>query len=135
MTTTNPHAIATAFYAQIEKGWNAGDGPAFAQPFADLNWFVDIRGVRHVGGKPEVAEAHQGIFDSIYKGSEIRYEVEDTRLLSDGVVLAAGRATLRAPVGPLAGQHDALSTVVLTNEEDGEWRATAFHNTLVTFTG
>ena len=135
MTTTDAHAVAASFYAELEKGWNAADGPGFAEPFSDLTWFVDVRGVRHVGGRSEIGSDHQGIFDTIYKDSEIRYEVEEARQLGPDVVLANGRATLRAPSGPLAGEHNAVSTVVLTREGDGSWRATSFHNTLVTFVG
>lgn len=128
--TIDAHAVAQAFYATIEKAWNAGDGPAFGAPFADDTNFVDIRGVRHEGGPAEIGASHQGIFDSIYRGSSIRYVVETARALGD-VVLANGRATLDAPAGPLAGTNKAVSTVVLVPEAGG-WRAVAFHNTLVT---
>ncbi len=129
--TVDPQSIARAFYATIEEAWNAADGAAFGSAFSTATNFVDIRGVRHEGGPAEIGSSHQGIFDSIYKGSVIRYEMKTARALGDAVVLAHGRATLDAPTGPLAGTHDAVSTVVLVPEGDG-WRAVAFHNTLVT---
>jgi uncharacterized protein (TIGR02246 family) len=130
-TPVDANSVATEFYAAIERAWNNGDGPAFGAAFGDGTVFVDIRGVRHHGGPAEIGADHQGIFDTIYRGSSIRYEVESARLLGDGIVLANGRATLDAPGGPLAGVHHAVSTVVIVHTDDG-WSATAFHNTLVT---
>ncbi len=88
-----------------------------------------FRGI--VGGPAEIGADHQGIFDTIYRGSTIRYEVDGARVLGTGLVLAHGRATLDVPAGPMAGVHHALSTVVITKDLD-RWMATAFHNTLVT---
>ncbi len=130
MNTTDPMAVATKFYATIENAWNRGDGSAFGNAFGDATDFVDIRGVRHHGGPADIGADHQGIFDTIYKRSVIRYEAEQARSLGDGIVLANGRATLDAPGGPLAGMHHAVSTVVIVHM-GGTWKATAFHNTLV----
>ncbi len=128
--TIDPTRIAESFYSAIQEAWNRADGAAFGAAFGADTEFVDIRGVKHHGGPSEIAADHQGIFDSIYKGSVIRYDLQRARLVGD-VVVANGRATLDAPTGPLAGVHHALSTVVLANVGD-EWRAVAFHNTLVT---
>lgn len=129
--TTDPTTIATAFYAAIQTAWNDADGLAFGAAFGDDTEFIDIRGVKHHGGPAEIGSSHQGIFDSIYKGSVIRYDLERARVVGPDVVVAHGRATLDAPGGPLAGVHNAVSTVVLT-PDTGVWRAIVFHNTLVT---
>jgi len=129
--TIDARAVAGTFYATIQAAWNAADGSAFGAAFGAGTNFVDIRGVRQEGGPHEIGTSHQGIFDSIYKGSEVRYDVETARALTDSVVVANARATLVAPAGPLAGTNTAVSTVVLVPEGD-DWRAVAFHNTLVT---
>lgn len=129
--TTDPTAVAAAFYATIEKAWNDGDGPGFGGEFADDTIFVDIRGVKHHGGAEEVGESHQWIFDTIYKGSVIRYEPTDVVALGDDVIVANGHATLDCPSGPLVGVHEAVSTVVLV-PVDGAWKAVRFHNTMIT---
>lgn len=129
--TTDPTSIAEAFYATIQDAWNRGDGAAYGSAFGADTEFVDVRGVRHHGGPDQIGADHQGIFDSIYKGSAIRYDLERARMVGDDVILANGRATLDAPEGPLAGIRHAVSSVVLILE-GGEWRAIAFHNTLVT---
>jgi hypothetical protein len=46
------------------------------------------------------------------------------------VILAQPTAVLKAPSGPLAGEHDAVHTLVLVREGDG-WKIAGFHNTLV----
>ena len=128
---TDATAVASDFYAAIEEAWNNADGPAFGAAFGDDLWFVDIRGVVHDGSPAQLGTAHQAIFDSIYKGSLIHYEVENTRPLGDDLILARGRALLDTPGGPMAGVHRAVNTVLLARS-DGEWRAVMFHNTLVT---
>ena len=76
-------------------------------------------------------EGHQGIFNTIYKGSVVRYQVTGVRAIAKGILLAHVKAALKAPTGPLAGEHRSLFTVVLAQGQDG-WRIEAFHNTLIT---
>lgn len=127
--STDPQTVASNFYARIEKAWNAADGAAFAEPFAADASFVDIRGEAH-DGVPAIAEGHQAIFDSIYRGSIVQYDLDVARAVTDSVVLTRARATLTVPGGPLAGTHRSLLTTIL-QQTDGGWTAVAFHNTLV----
>ena len=90
---------------------------------------MNIRG-EHFRTRPVIAAGHQAIFDSIYRGSVVRYEPAGVRLLSSSVLVGQIRGKLRAPSGPLAGEHDACATLVLVEEGDG-WRIAVFHNTLV----
>ena len=106
------------------------DGPAFAQPFAQDADFVNIRG-EHFRTREAIAKGHQGIFDTIYKGSVVRYQVVGVRAIEQGILLAHVKTMLNAPTGPLAGEHRSLFTVVLVQGQDG-WRIAAFHNTLIT---
>jgi uncharacterized protein (TIGR02246 family) len=125
----DPKTIADSVVKQLEDAWNAADGAAFAAPFAPDADFVNIRGDLHTGGE-EIAAGHQRIFDSIYAGSTVRYTVLQARELDDRVILAHVSATLDAPTGPLAGQTNALASIVLVGDRD-EQRIAAFHNTVV----
>lgn len=125
----NPTEIAETTVKRLEDAWNAGDGTAFGAPFARDADFVDIRGVWHSG--EEIAVGHQQIFDTIYAGSTVRYEVLQARPLDEGIVLGHVRGRLSAPIGPLAGEHEALASVVIIRDGD-DHRIAAFHNTLVT---
>jgi uncharacterized protein (TIGR02246 family) len=128
--SNDPTQPANEFFAAIESAWNAADGERYGTRFADLTDFVNIRGEHHRGDGGYIGAAHQGIFDTIYRGSTVRYEVDEARLLAPGVVVAHATSTLDAPSGPLSGTHNSKMTVVLV-EEGGSWKATAFHNTLV----
>ena len=124
-TTDAATAIATAWFDALTTTWNAADAAAYGELFAEDATFTDIRGGRHVG-RQAIAAGHQGIFDTVYAGSVVRYEVRAVRLLTERTAIAVADAVLEVPAGPLAGSHDARITVVL---EDGV--GVAFHNTLV----
>src|SRR5688572_881572 len=124
----DPKSIAETVVTRLEDAWNAADGAAFGAPFAPDADFVTIRGDLHSG--EAIAAGHQQIFDTIYAGSTIRYTVLQARELDDRVILAHVRGTLDAPTGPLAGQANALASVVLVGDGD-DHRIAAFHNTLV----
>lgn len=121
--------IVSEIVAELEEAWNAGDGERFARRFTEDADFVNIRG-DHFRTRAVIAQGHQAIFDSIYKGSVLRYEATGARVLAPAVLLGVVRATLNAPSGPLAGVHNSRATLVLV-ERQGTWHITAFHNTLV----
>jgi uncharacterized protein (TIGR02246 family) len=125
----DPKTIAETVIKRLEDAWNAADGAAFAAPFAPDADFVNIRGDLHTGGEA-IAVGHQQIFDTIYAGSTVRYTVLQARELDDRVTLAHVGAKLNAPTGPLAGETNALASVVLVGDGDDR-RVAAFHNTVV----
>jgi uncharacterized protein (TIGR02246 family) len=128
--TTDPTKIATRLFERLETAWNDADGSAFGTPFADATDFVDIRGVHHHGNGEAMGRGHQHIFDTIYKGSTIRYQVTSARLAVPGCIVATASATLDAPSGPMFGTSQSRITAVVVPRGDG-WAITAFHNTLV----
>ena len=127
--TIDSNAAAADFYQRIENAWNTADGEGFGSAFRADASFVDVRGDTH-DGAAAIGAGHQGIFDSIYRDSSVRYVVQTARALDDEHVLARGLSTLDVPTGPMAGTHRAVNTVVLCRTGD-TWAAVAFHNTLV----
>ena len=121
-------AAVEKIVGQLEAGWNAMDGAAFAAPFAADADFVTIRG-EHFRGRPAIAAGHAGIFRTIYAGSRNRYRIEDMRALRDEVALARVYAELDVPNGPLAGHHAARFSLVLTSDS-GNWEIASLHNTI-----
>jgi len=118
-----------ALVHSLDSAWNAGDGDAFAAPFAPDADFVNVRAEHH-RGRPAIAAGHAGIFRSIYAGSTNHYVVKSARLLTGDVALVHVDATLDVPSGPLAGRMQALFSMVLVR--DGrDWQIASFHNTLV----
>jgi uncharacterized protein (TIGR02246 family) len=128
--------IARAFFGELESAWNNADGAGYGRQFAEVADFVDIRGVHHHGTGAELGQGHQVIFDSVYRGSTIRYRVDGARRLDARTLLVHATATLDAPAAPppVREAGAASSTAVLTcgDGRDDQWLCTAFHNTLVT---
>ena len=60
---------------RCEAASNAGDGAAWAAPFAEDADFVDILGAHHQGCLA-IETGHRHIFATIYKGSRVQYRVE-----------------------------------------------------------
>lgn len=129
MTAADPSSLAQQTFSGLETAWNAADGTAFGAAFADDADFVDIRGGHH-RGRVAVAAGHQALFDSLYAGSEIRYQLHTARQLTPECVVAVADATLETPAGPAAGVHRSRLTAVVTAEGD-TWTIAAFHNSLV----
>src|SRR3954447_11254923 len=103
----DPKSTAETVVKRLEDAWNAADGAAFAEPFAADADFVNIRGDLH-SGRDAIAAGHQQIFDTIYAGSTVRYQLHRARDLDGSAILAHIRATLNVPSGPLAGEINAL---------------------------
>jgi uncharacterized protein (TIGR02246 family) len=114
---------------ELEDAWNAADGARFGKPFTEDADFVTIR-AEHLRTREAIAKGHQGIFDTIYKGSTVRYELVSARPVAPGVAVAHVKTELNAPTGPLAGKHNSLFTIVLVLQQT-DWRIAAFHNTLI----
>ena len=129
MSVANERIVSDAV-GELERAWNAADGEGFARPFADDADFVNIRG-EHARGRVTIAKGHQAIFSTIYRGSTVEFQVASVRAIAPGVLLAHVQSTLRAPTGPLAGEHRSLFSMVLVQNHN-DWRIAAFHNTLVT---
>ena len=113
---------------ELEDAWNAADGARFGKPFTDDADFVTIR-AEHLRTRDVIGKGHQRIFDTIYKGSVVRYELAGVRAVAAGVLVAHVKTALKAPTGPLAGEHASLFTLVLVQAQAG-WQIAAFHNTL-----
>jgi uncharacterized protein (TIGR02246 family) len=123
-------AIMGDVFDELAQAWNDGDGVRYGEQFTDEAHFVNIRGA-HMQGAETIARGHQAIFDSIYKGSTVRYSVVETQPITEDCLLGMVHAELDAPSGPLQGSHQALITTLLVR--DGErWKVRHFHNTLVT---
>src|SRR6187455_758904 len=116
--------IVSDLVRELEEAWNAADGAGFARAFAEDADFVNIRG-EHLRTRDVIAKGHQAIFNTIYAGSVVRYQVTRVRAIASAVLVAHVTATLKAPTGPLAGEHSSLFTLVLV-QDGNAWRIAAF---------
>ena len=114
----------------MQTGWNNADGASFVKPFAALSQFVDIRGTLHANATIEqLATAHDGLFNSVYKGSKVFYKPVQVTDVNPGYLLLHVDAELEVPAGPMEGKH--YSTIsMLIETATSPWTIKAFHNTL-----
>jgi uncharacterized protein (TIGR02246 family) len=122
-------AIAAALFQRLEQTWNEADGAGFGAVFTADADFVDIRGTHH-RGDTTIGDGHQAIFDGIYAGSTVSYQLDTAREIGSGCIAAVAGATLDAPGGPLRGVNHSRITAVITAQDDG-WAIAAFQNTLI----
>lgn len=121
-------AIARSVMKGLEAAWNAADGTAFGAAFADDADFVDIRGDYHKS-RQAIAAGHQALLDSIYKGSTVDYRLIQAREIAPDLTLAHVSATMKAPVGPLAGENNSTFTLLIKGKGEAA-RIVAFQNTM-----
>ena len=117
---------------QMETGWNAHDGKAFAAPFtADADYIV-VNGM-HAKGRDEIEKGHTGIFTTIYKDSRNAETIKSVRFLRKDVAVVHVEWNLEFTVGETR-KGRALSTMIMT-KDNGKWSIAAFQNTSIQPTG
>jgi uncharacterized protein (TIGR02246 family) len=122
MTDSGDEAAIRGLVEQLVEGWNAGDGAAYARPFAADADFTNILGFK-AHGRDLIARGHAEILSTIYKGIRVAATVEGIRFLRPDVAVAdvaleysEGSPTRRASAG-----------LVATKEADG-WSIAVFRN-------
>lgn len=121
-------AAIRANVRQMETGWNARDGKAFAAPFAPDADYVIVNGM-HLKGRDVIEKGHIGIFATIYKDSRNQATIKSVRFLRADVaaVHVEWNLEFRAPDGKMR-KGRALNTMIMT-KEDGKWHISVFQNT------
>ncbi|WP_206442344.1 SgcJ/EcaC family oxidoreductase [Streptomyces boncukensis] len=114
---------ADGVIARMARAWTAGDGAGWAADFAEDADFVDAVG-RIQRGRRVIADEHQKLFDTIYRGSTLTIRRIGSRDLPGGTLLVHTESTLQVPGGPREGEWHAVQTKIF---QDG--RILAFHNT------
>ncbi len=112
---------------QVQDGWNAHDGKAFAAPFATDADYVVVNGMK-VKGREAIEQGHTAIFSTIYKDSHNVGTVKDIRFLRPDVAVVHTEWNLEYRAGGEARKAHAMSTMVMT-KEGGSWSIAAFQNT------
>lgn len=112
---------------QVEDGWNAHDGKAFATPFAPDADYVVVNGMRATG-REEIEKGHAAIFATIYKDSRNAATVKSIRFLRPDVAVVHVEWNLEFRAGGETRKGHAMNTMVLTRD-GGKWSIAAFQNT------
>lgn len=126
-----PIVIASSIAKKLETAWNNGSGKEFQESFTSPTDFVNIMGAHFFSvTRDEIGAGHQAIFDTIYKGSTIKYEIVQASMIDTNTILAHMKSSLTSPSGPMAGVNGSIMTLVLI-QENNEWKVRAFQNTLI----
>jgi len=112
---------------QVQDGWNAHDGKAFAAPFAADADYVIVNGMQ-IKGREAIEKGHIGIFTTIYKDSRNIATIKSVRFLRKDVAVVHIEWNLEFTVGGETRKSHALNTMIMTKDK-GKWSIAAFQNT------
>jgi uncharacterized protein (TIGR02246 family) len=130
--TSEERALHGMVY-QLEAAWNAADSTSFAALFAEDADFIHILGGYYTG-RAAIEAGHRMIFGTIYKGSTVRYSVENIRFLRADVAIVLLRQYLQFHEGGAPSELEARPTII-AEKVDGQWRIAALQNTRITDVG
>ena len=113
--------------ADLVSAWRSSNGIAWGDCFTEDADFTTWFGLR-MAGRDEIANGHQGIFDSFYAGTVYDLEVEFIRFLNEETALVglSGSVTKPGDETPSAPQTVPLAVIVKSREG---WKVAAFQNT------
>jgi len=114
---------------KIEVAWNAADSKAYADIFAEDVTFIHIYGGQ-LDGRGAVEAAHRHIFDTVYKGSQLRYTLRNVRFVRPDVAIAFSDARLKFYEGNEARELETRPTFILVKQQ-GDRQVVAFQNTRI----
>ncbi|MBA3321869.1 MAG: SgcJ/EcaC family oxidoreductase [Pyrinomonadaceae bacterium] len=118
---------------QVQDGWNAHDGKAFAAPFALDADYVVVNGM-NMKGRETIEKGHTAIFSTIYKDSRNAGTVKSIRFLRPDVAVVHIEWNLEFRAGGETRKGHAMNTMVMT-KEGGKWSIAAFQNTPIQMEG
>ena len=129
-TTTDEQQIRQLVQT-LEDGWTKKDGNHFAKPFAEDADYVVVNGMQ-LKGKEAIAKAHQQIFDSFYKETNIKTEVQSVRFLRPDVAIVHVNGQMNGVSYGKPVDTKAKISLVVEKTDAGVWQIAAFQNTQVT---
>lgn len=116
---------------QLETGWNTKSGATFAKPFAEDADYVVING-NYIKGRAVIESQHQRIFDTIFKDTTLKLDVQQIRFLRPDVAVVHVKGQRGSSAPSLI--QDAMITLFMTKEKQG-WTIAAFQNTAIATPG
>jgi uncharacterized protein (TIGR02246 family) len=126
-TANTDEAAVRQLVQQLQDGWNAHDGKAFAAPFATDADYVVVNGM-YAKGREAIERGHTAIFTTIYKDSRNVATFKSVRFLRPDVAVAHVEWNLEFKMNGATQKGHAINTLVMT-KEGGKWSIAAFQNT------
>lgn len=110
----------------LSRAWEAGDGEAWSEYFAEEADFTVWFGLR-LNGREEIGFGHQIIFDDIYAGTIFEMEVSEISFPTRDIAIALLYGRVRRD-GDIPDSPEAAPLAVLRRIDRG-WEIVAFQNT------
>lgn len=126
-TSSTDEAAIRQAVQQVQDGWNAHDGKAFAAPFAADADYVVVNGMS-LKGREAIEKGHTTIFTTIYKDSHNVGTIKSVRFLRPDVAVVHIEWNLEFRAGGETRKGHAMNTMVMT-KDGGKWSIAAFQNT------
>jgi uncharacterized protein (TIGR02246 family) len=117
--------------AQMQDGWNAKSGEAYARPFAEEHDYVVVNGMYFPKmSRAENARAHQAILDRQYKEVDLNLTLDKTRFLTPDICVAHVRGHSYTKGKTDERRFEIVISLVL-QKKASRWEIIAFQNTPV----
>jgi uncharacterized protein (TIGR02246 family) len=127
-TNTKDEQALRNIVATMQKGWNAKDGKTFASGFAGVHDYIVINGMYLSAITPEMnANAHQGIFNSIYKTTDIELRIDKITFVRPdlAMVYVIGATYTHGTAVP---ENPMAIISMLVEKKNDDWKIISFHN-------
>ncbi len=111
----------------IQDAWTAGDSVKFADQFTDDVDYTVWNGIQ-IRGREENIAGHKQIFETIYKGTQLKADVRKIRFLTDNVAAVHLEGNLYKDGKLFAGQPTVVPVMIFM-KEDAKWKVVVFQNT------
>ena len=112
----------------MQTGWNSKDGKKFASGFAKVHDYIVINGMYFSAISPEAtAAAHQGIFNTIYKTTDLQLKIDKISFVNPDLALVyVLGATYQQ--GTAIPENPGAIICMLMEKKNNEWKIISFHN-------
>jgi len=112
----------------LADAWSKGDGELFASSFSDTHDFIVWNGYYFPNqSRMRNAKAHSGLFNSIFKNTDLYYVVDKVKFITDEVALVHFYGALVKDGEPRPKDPSVLISTVIVKGDDG-WKIESFHN-------
>lgn len=114
---------------RFEASWNTANSKTLVEEFAPDADFIHIFGGQ-LEGHAAIEAAHRQIFETVYKGSYVKFTVLKIRMVKPEVAVVLTQAHLDFFEGETHRQMDARPTFVAVKENE-RWKIVTFQNTRI----
>lgn len=112
----------------MQDGWNARSGQMFSTSFAPTHDYIVWNGLYfNDQSRENNARAHQGIFDSVYKTTDVKLTVDDMRQIREDLVLVHVLGATYEHNTPVPDNPKVIISMLM-EKQNSEWKIISFHN-------